>query len=303
MVLITVVVPSYNGENYIAKCLESLISQTHSTHDYEVIIINNNSTDNTVEIVEKFIKNYPHMKLINEPHQGISFVRNRGYIEAQGDYVAYIDDDCVADINWIKIIHQSIYDVTPQPLVIGGKILPYYNTIPPKWFSNELETFTRGSLKKFLSDNGKEGFWGANMIIKKSILIEYNGFKTEYGMNGKVLNLGEEPELFLRIFKDKPLFWYDPEIIVHHYIKDNFMNLSYRFKRAWSTGRLTYKLYRNNRSKLLFYCISRSIFHSLCLIMFLLTFRKRYLIVKRIQLLISKISCMACISKYRYNPL
>jgi len=296
--LITVVVPTYNGAEYIADCIESLINQKKvDSLSYEILVIDNNSTDNTIDIVNHYCSKYKNIKLIREINQGLSHVRNRGYLESKSEYIAYIDDDCTASANWVANIINSIKSVEPKPVVIGGKILPRFKSQQPAWFSEELETFTWGSSKRFLTDKEREGFYGANIVIQRKVLVQYGGFNISFGMKGEGIGLGEEIDLFNRIYEEHPFFWYDPDIYVNHLIKDEFFKINYRLRRAWETGRLTFRLYGHKKLSLLFYCTSRIVWHSIYIAIHIITFQPRYRLIKRVQLIVSKISCLLWLFK------
>lgn len=132
---LSIVVCTYNRADLLVDCLESLVNQDVDPESYEVIIVNNNSTDKTLEVVDRFAKKYPNIRTVQELNQGLSHARNRGWREARGKYVAYIDDDAKASPDWCKRILNTFSTVTPTPAAVGGQIFPYYETLPPAWFS------------------------------------------------------------------------------------------------------------------------------------------------------------------------
>lgn len=115
MVHISVIVPFYNSERYIADCLNGLLSQTYPKQNYEIIMIDNNSTDGSAEIVRR----YPAVKLISEKKQGAYAARNRGIREAHGDILAFTDPDCVPADDWLQEI-ASAMSYTEAGIVIGS---------------------------------------------------------------------------------------------------------------------------------------------------------------------------------------
>lgn len=100
---ISVVIPVYNEEKYIGACLDSLMKQTVPAD--EIIVVNNNSTDNTAKIIKK----YP-VRMLNEKRQGMTFARNKGFNEAQYEIIARTDADTILPPNWIKRIKKSFAD-------------------------------------------------------------------------------------------------------------------------------------------------------------------------------------------------
>ena len=238
MVKLSVVVCTYNRCQLLKTCLDSLVNQALPRSEYETIVIDNNSTDDTQKLVQEYYSNIKNIKLIKEENQGLSHARNRGWREASGMYVAFIDDDAKADKNWAERVILSFQEVKPSPDVVGGKIIPFfYGQIPP-WFPIDIEVLSRGDRKRFLTAaEGQYGFYGSNMIFKKEILQENNGFSTEYGMQGNAIGVAEETEFFRRLSKLSPVLWYDPDIIVEHLISANSFDFKFIFRRCYKNGK------------------------------------------------------------------
>lgn len=234
---LSVVVCTYNRVELLKGALQSLVSQTVNKSLYEVLIVDNNSTDQTENIVCRISGMYPNFRYIKEPKQGLSYARNRGFKEARYKYVAYIDDDARASPEWVEKILTAFNTIKPMPLVVGGEIHPWYETAPPAWFTDDFEIRTWGSEKGFLQPpRAQYGFSGSNMAFKKEVFEKYNGFSPDFGIVGDALRLGEEAALFYRIYQDHPFFWYDPEIKVEHWVPAKNMKVSYRLKRAYVGG-------------------------------------------------------------------
>jgi glycosyltransferase involved in cell wall biosynthesis len=97
MIKLSIVIPIYNVEKYLAKCIESVLNQDIPTDEYEIILINDGSTDSSLQIAEKFVQMHPYIRLISQENQGLSAARNRGLDESKGEYVWFIDSD-----DWIQ---------------------------------------------------------------------------------------------------------------------------------------------------------------------------------------------------------
>lgn len=100
---ISVVICTYNRAGLLKAALRSVCKQTLDTAKYEVIVVNNNSQDNTRSVVEEFSKRFSNLQYYMEPRQGLSHARNRGWQGTQGKYVAYFDDDCKIPERWIAV--------------------------------------------------------------------------------------------------------------------------------------------------------------------------------------------------------
>lgn len=234
---ISVVVCTYNGSDIISGCLESLENQTLNKRFYEIIVVDNNSIDSTIDIVRDYASRHTNLRLLIENRQGLSHARNRGYVEAKGTYVAYIDDDGRARENWLENILKAFETMTPQPCVVGGPIYPFYLTQKPHWFLDKYEIRLISKKSGFIKfKHGIPNFSGSNMAFKKDVLDAYGGFSPEFGVVGTVYRAGEEVELFTRIYKDVKYFWYDIDSIVKHLVPEEKMSLQYIQNRYFWAG-------------------------------------------------------------------
>jgi glycosyltransferase involved in cell wall biosynthesis len=242
--LFSVVICTYNRAQLLENCFQSLADQTLDKKLYEVIVVNNNSTDSTQRIAELFCEKEPNFRVVQEINQGLSYARNRGWQEAEGDYVAYIDDDAKASPDWLKVAYEILHSVTPAPLCLGGPIYPFYLTKKPVWFKDAYEVRSMGPDSRWLSP--WESFCGSNMILKKEVFTTFGGFPTDRGVRGDQLSFGEETFLFNKIrgqSKDS-YFYYGANLVVYHLVPRFKMTLSYPIKRAFVYG---YETGRDNR--------------------------------------------------------
>ena len=92
-VKLSIIVPVYNVADYLAKCLDSLLSQDLSQDEYEIIVVNDGSTDNSGDIAQKYADKYANITLINQTNQGLSGARNTGIKHANGEYIQFVDSD------------------------------------------------------------------------------------------------------------------------------------------------------------------------------------------------------------------
>lgn len=105
--LFSVLIPVYNTSIYLVECIESVLKQTEK--DYEIVLINDGSTDKSGEICDNYAKNYPNIRVIHKENEGLLLTRRRGFYEAKGDYFVCLDsDDCLADLDALKKIKEII---------------------------------------------------------------------------------------------------------------------------------------------------------------------------------------------------
>lgn len=234
---ISVAVCTYNRSDVLPKCLESLADQTAGSEFFEVLIVDNNSNDETKKIADDFCKKHNNFRYIFEEKQGLSHARNRAIDEAKGTYLAYIDDDAIADKEWIEKI-ESVIQNNKDIVAFGGPIYPWYNKEKPKWFKDEFVTYSYWEQHFQLTEkNCPFGLSGSNMIFKKEILNKYNGFSAEYGMTGDKIAFGEESLLFNKMLKNSENIQYFPDIKVLHLVSEKNYSLKDAFKRSIQNGK------------------------------------------------------------------
>lgn len=114
---ISIIIPVYNSEKFIDRCLTSILNQTYK--DYEIILINDGSTDSSLQILRKYEKNYDFVKVYSQKNHGISYTRNKGIDKAKGEYIIFIDNDDWIDKDYlekyINYIEENNFDI-----VCGG---------------------------------------------------------------------------------------------------------------------------------------------------------------------------------------
>lgn len=229
---ISLVVCTYNREQLLPGCLESMARQQVDTDCYEVLVVDNNSKDNTREVAGEFIKKYPNFRYAFEPQQGLSHARNLGIKEAKADYIAYIDDDARISKYWIKIALKIIDE--KQPDIFGGPAYPLFPDGKPEWFKEEYGI--RG-------DMGKTGWLhkgfiiGTNIVFKKSLFREYGSFDPELGMKGDQLAYGEETRLVFRALKEGKKVYYSREMAVQDQLPDYKKSLAFFIYNWYRVGK------------------------------------------------------------------
>lgn len=236
--ILTIAICSYNRADFLRLALQSLCKQTAKSSDFEILIIDNNSTDNTKNVSQEFETQLSNLRYISETRQGLSFARNRSYIEANGDYIGYLDDDAQANENWVDQA-LSIIDMH-SPDVFGGPIYPYYLSPKPDWFKDEFEIRIHCKESGFIKDKGSIS--GSNMFFRKDVLHELGGFNPNFGMVGNKLQYGEENELLERAKASGKSVYYDLELTVKHYVPDYKMSLLYLAHKYLESGKANFKI-------------------------------------------------------------
>ena len=235
---LSIIICTYNRANWLGAALASLAEQTLARDRYEVLLVDNNSTDATVDVVAAYKEKIANLNYLKEVRQGLSHARNLGWQSARGEFVAFMDDDARAAPDWCERIVAAFRNVTPRPVSVGGKILPLFESPLPSWFSPEIEVRSWGETAGFLEESRRRyGFSGSNMSFPREVLARYGGFSANLGMQGRKIRLGEDSYLFSRIQERQPYFWYDPQLVVYHLVPQRNLTLRYRLNRAFAAGR------------------------------------------------------------------
>lgn len=246
---ITVLICTYNRRDLLAKALESVAaSQMPASVDWEVLVVNNNSTDQTREVVEDFCRKYPHrFRYLLETQQGKSYALNNGIREARGDILVFIDDDVVVDPLWLQNLTAALHN--GDWAGAGGRIRTDPGFKPPPWLSVEGKYSMSGALVIF--DRGdKPGKldwapYGANMAFRREMFEKYGNFRTDLGPGPVSLFRCEDTEFGERVMSAGERVRYEPSAIVYHPVQEGrrtkkyFLDWWFEFGRAvvWTEAR------------------------------------------------------------------
>lgn len=213
--MISVIVATYNRSFYLLKCLKALTDQSLSKSSYEVIVVDNNCTDDTEEIVKNYADRHPELKLsyVLEKKQGLSNARNRGIAESKGDIVAYVDDDAMAHHDYCKSLIEAGEKYT-EFQAFGGIINPIYEIgEEPSWLSPYLwGLVARVDLGDKIIPFNKKFPSGCNMSFRKEILINIGEFNTNVKFRS------DDRDIFNRLTSRGYKVLYVPKIAVDHNI-------------------------------------------------------------------------------------
>jgi len=174
---ISVIIPMYNSEKYIKRCLDSLLNQT--LEDIEIICINDGSTDKTQEIVENYQKKYPFIKLINQPNLGLSTARNNGLKTAEGEYIGFVDSDDYVDNNFYEKLYTTAKEYNAD--IATGGIIRENNRTKKTLLSYKKIQVCENITKKFeLINAPKYCFIWNKIYLRKSLMDNNINFKDGY---------------------------------------------------------------------------------------------------------------------------
>jgi glucosyl-dolichyl phosphate glucuronosyltransferase len=224
--VISCVICTYNRDKFIIMCLESLSRQNAPKEQFEVIVVDNASTDGTANLVKSFLNEHSDLpfRYVFEPKKGLSNARNRGIEEAKGEIVLYLDDDAESEPNLISEMI-SFFEEHPEASGAGGRILPIYSEMPePEWASKWLNGYFAkmdpgGSTRVF---KGRMKYpFGCNMAYRKKYLEEIGGFNTKLAFRG------DDKHVYHAVRQINPNIYFVHTAVVHHHIPTNRLSKEY----------------------------------------------------------------------------
>ena len=245
---VSIIIPTYNRSHLIGITLESLIHQTYPKDKFEIIVVNNHSTDNTASIVHEWELNSNGLvKYYFESRQGSHFARNGVVKYAKGDLLYFTDDDMIADENLLVELvgvfkNEQVGSAT-------GRVLPHWEIEPPKWIKKYC---TNGWLslydmkdELFISDDDF-GVFSCHQAVKKDVFVKAGGYNPDI-VNGEWLG-DNETGLNLKIKSLGYKFAFVRSSITNHIIPPTRMTQSYLNKRFGNQGNCdSYTEYRKYR--------------------------------------------------------
>jgi glucosyl-dolichyl phosphate glucuronosyltransferase len=249
--VISVIVCTYNRSQIIIECLNSIISCEMPECEVEIIVIDNNSTDDTVEVVSNFIqlnKNF-NISLFSEKRQGLSIAKNRGINESRGELIIFLDDDAIVTQKWLMTYHRNYKNNAIQ--CMGGKILPWLRDSAysfPQWFNTSLwgmlSMLDMGDEKKIVTY--PDFPYGGNFAVSKNVFMKVGEFDETFGRKKKSLISNEEMDFMLRLKQAEIPVYYIPDAIIYHLVQQERLKISFFIKRNFAQGVSDSQLFFHN---------------------------------------------------------
>lgn len=234
MIELTVAICTYNGAARLPQVLDGLVVQIDTEpFVWEIIVIDNNSRDRTADVVHQYQAQSNHpIHYYFEAKQGLAFARRLGIKKAQGDWVAFLDDDNLPSPNWVSSVY-SFAQSHPQAGAYGGQIQGVYETNPPENFhriASCLGIIDRGSTP-FRYDIDSRGLLpaGAGLVVRQSVWLEHIPDQPMLkGVCGQsVSSKGEDLETLSYIRNAGWEIWHNPDMVIEHHIPRSRLEKDY----------------------------------------------------------------------------
>ena len=240
MIRLSLVIATYNRAEQLMITLDSVAAQQCSCGEWECVVVDNNSQDDTRERVERFTAEHPELNLryIFEQRQGLSHARNAGIAASVGDIIAFIDDDERIVEEFVEA-YITLFDSYPDAMAAGGKIIADYPTGRPRWMSHYPELpianpMDFGEEVKPFPKSRIPG--GGNMAMRRRVFETIGVFDTSLGRTGKRLIGGEESDLFERMAKFSMRCYYVPRAVMYHIIPEEKLTAEYFDRLTYNIG-------------------------------------------------------------------
>jgi glycosyltransferase involved in cell wall biosynthesis len=236
-VSIDLVICTYNNATQLDRVLAALAKQQVSPQvNWSVVVVDNNCTDNTVAVVQRYIQSgqIPNLRIVSEPKQGLTYARLCGVQNTTGDWIAYVDDDCLLQEDWVEQAAKFAL-AHPDCGGFGGQVILDWETPPPAFVLKYGYSFAEqnhGTVAKQVSC-----LVGAGIVIRRSALLDIGWMNQQFMTDrvGKKLISGGDVELALRL-ASKHVLWYNPDCKLMHLIPSRRTSAKYLINMNYGLG-------------------------------------------------------------------
>ncbi len=240
MIRLSLIIATYNRSAPLLAALESVVRQDADPAEWECVVVNNNSKDDTEARFAEFAARHPalSLRMVRETRQGLSHARNRGIAETSGPCIAIIDDDERINEGFVSA-YIRFFDRHPEAAAAGGRIIPEYLSGRPAWMSRYTERpianpIDLGPDERVFPAGRIPG--GGNMALRRAAVEKYGAFDPALGRVGGRLIGGEESDLFERLARGGESCWYVPEAVMWHIIPPEKLTEEYFERLSYNIG-------------------------------------------------------------------
>jgi len=245
MIRLSVIIPTRNRAKFLERALASFVGQTFPKDEFEVIVVDNGSTDATAAVCAELAARFPRFTYLRDEHPGLHVGRHLGMNHAQADILVYGDDDIEAGPKWLESIDQAF--TNPGVVLVGGKNLPMFEAPPPDWIARlwapndsgericcPLSILDLGDVPRRISPYR---VFGCNFSIRKSILLAAGGFHPD-GMPKELIRFRGDGETHVSQFIDNRglTAFYHSDASVGHFVSRERMTEEYFYRRSFNQG-------------------------------------------------------------------
>lgn len=237
---ITATVCTHNRSRYLALALAGLQQQRLPTAQFEILIVDNRSTDDTRHVVEEYRQHLPNLRYVHEAQLGLSYARNTAMREARGRYLAYLDDDAIPEPQWLQALLAAFTAQASQRVAcVGGRIDPIWEVPRPEWLPDELLDYLTvvdwGSSGMALTPQ-RRYVAGANVAFEVAALREVGGFDRTLTRTGANLVSHDEILVERQLAAKGLAVYYEHEAAVRHHVSAGRATMQWLCERVYADG-------------------------------------------------------------------
>jgi glycosyltransferase involved in cell wall biosynthesis len=239
---ITVAIPTHNRARLLGELLASIAAlKIPAGVEAECVVIDNNSTDDTRAVVEMFAMTSPlAVRYVREERPGSSYARNRAVDEATGEFIFFIDDDALAEPDWLA---EMLAEIERRELdAVCGLVLPRWTQVPPRWLGRSLFVRLAVHDEEALASlppaqvETVHNYFSANVGFRRRTFDRFGRFRGELGVMGDNPMSGEDTELFARILAHGGAIGFASRARIRHIIPPERMTRAYLRHKSYAFG-------------------------------------------------------------------
>ena len=235
-VRLTVILPTFDRAASLSAAIAALLNQTADPGTYQLIVVDNNSTDGTRSLLESLAAD-TRVRVLRESRQGLSFARNTGLAAGRGDLVAFTDDDVEVGSDWVSTVVHAL-DADAAVDGIGGRVLPAWRMSPPGWLTREhwapLALQDHGPESLLFDATRPIGLVGANVAFRRAVFDRIGGFAEHVQRVKDGAGSTEDHEFLTRLFASGGRMRYLPGMLVVASVQPERCARAYH--RRWHQG-------------------------------------------------------------------
>ena len=232
---LSIILPTYNRVTLLRNAIAALLRQTAPAGSYEIVVVDNNSSDGTSEAVAAI--GDPRLRVIREPRQGLSYARNAGLEATSAPIVAFTDDDVEAAPGWVETIVSSL-EAHPQADGVGGRVLPAWTRQRPSWLTREhwapLALQDHGDGRRIFDRSRPTGLVGANVAFRREVFERIGLFSKDFQRVKEGIGSTEDHDLLSRLYAAGGRMLYEPRLLVMARVQPDRYDRDYH--RRWHEG-------------------------------------------------------------------
>jgi glycosyltransferase involved in cell wall biosynthesis len=238
---ISVAIPTHNRWDYLEKALAGLAQQSLPSALFEIVVVDNGSTDGTKATVDAATRRMPNVRYVYESNLGLNIARNTAWKEALAPYIAFLDDDAIPNQDWIERMLAAFEQASPRPGCVGGRIEPIFDGPVPAWLKGSLldylSVIDHSPQPKFLTNLAvTQKLAGANFGLSRDALERIGGFVPDLDRIGTKLLSGGDVLVQIQVEQLGLAVYYDPAIHVRHHVSARRLTREWIVDRAYWGG-------------------------------------------------------------------